>query len=74
MLNKVPFLFASVRKGLQRSFTYPKLQFLTRLRIATNFVYKAVGKYNNQTTISRVLAGKPLQIPKYGHRNSTFFL
>jgi hypothetical protein len=45
MLDVFPFLFISVGTGLQRSFTLPKLQFLTRFRISTTFVGKTAKKY-----------------------------
>ena len=63
MMDKVPFLFTSVGKGLQRSITYPKLQYLTRLRITTDFVYETADKYK---AIER-------RFPKYWQENHCRF-
>ena len=63
MMDEIPFLFKSVGKGLQRSFTYPKLQYLTRLRITTCFVYETADKYE---TIER-------RFPKYWKKNHCRF-
>jgi hypothetical protein len=45
MIDEFPFLLTSIGTGLKRSFTLPKLQFLTRLRISTTFVGETAKKY-----------------------------